>query len=214
MNKLFTLTLALFLSGCVTSVKIPSLENGSQLKEGNGILLLSTGRNKSACDTCKTNWAGILPFITYQIYASADEDKYRKLATIPAETNGGINQLGPDNYGFIHAVELPEGNYLMEGIHGRNGNGMMIAAPGAFLFIPDFNSETNISYEFSISGGNINYIGEFITTDAIPENSSIYVSNSASRDKDFLYEKYPSLKRLPVLVQQLKKPNKTRNPTP
>lgn len=205
-----TVILTLLMIGCATvpkdgsmrSNKLFDFEKTNAISPSNGVLVLSTGRDRSPCDECQANFAGILPFVSYKIFNLREDGLLKELAFIKAE-NGLFSQIGKDNYGFIHMRELPAGRYIIKGI-GARGNDLGAMADGMFVSFLDSNDQTGIAFEFEISEGKINYLGELITINGKLENSSIEISYHLERDLGFAYSKYPLLKRYEIVTSKLK----------
>lgn len=192
--------------------KLFKFEQTNSLTPRHGVLIMSAGRVREPCDKCNANSWGILPFVSYHILSTQEDGSFKKVAFIRAE-NGLFNQIGQQNYGFIHLRELPAGSYIITGIESR-GRDTMFAANGMFVSILDSNDETGISFEFEIEEGKVNYIGQLLTTNGNLINSSIAISHHPERDLEFAYETYPTLKQYEVVTSVLKKSDKTIQTTP
>jgi hypothetical protein len=174
---------------------LPGISDNGSLAEGDGILVVSSGRKRKAGKEDGTNFAGILPFISYHILHRTNDMGYEELAFIPAEA-GFSNQLGKDYYGFIHFRELPAGEYVAVGNATR---GQVLYAGGA-AWAPE-NRTTEIAFRFTIKAGTINYIGELMTMKGFLRNDDIRVLDQQDRDIAFLHEKYRETVKIPVRVQ-------------
>ena len=198
----------MFLTACITNqADLPisnntlySLKNTGSLNPRKGVLVISAGRERNPCKECNANWAGNLPFVSYHLMHEYEQGKYRKIAFIPSEA-GAFSQIGKKRYGFIHMREMPEGNYVMLGDQSR---ALFIQGGGMLMMLDHGESETDISYEFSIQAGKINYLGEFVTQNGLPVNSSILISDERVRDLEFAFKKYPQLKSYDVVDVEVK----------
>ena len=174
---------------------LPGISENGLLGEGDGILLVSSGRKNKANKAEGANFAGILPFISYHVLRRINDLDYEELAFIPAEA-GFSNQLGKDYYGFIHFRELPAGEYVAVGNATR---GQVLYAGGA-AWAPE-NRTTEIAFGFSIKAGKINYIGELVTMKGFLQNEDIRVLDQQDRDIAFLHEQHGETANIPVRVQ-------------
>lgn len=188
---------------------LPAISQQGSLNEGDGILLMSAGRKENAAKDEGTNFAGILPFISYHLLRKTDELNYEELAFIPAEA-GWRNQLDKGYYGFIHYRELPAGDYVAIGNKSRGqslyGQPGMVLSPG--------NRTTEIAFEFSIKAGEINYIGELVTMRGFLKNDDIRVLDQHDRDVAYLIDEYEVVAGLSVDVQLAKPINTDKLPVP
>lgn len=211
-----TLSIAAVVASCATTTQtpgarknsLPTISETGSLAEGEGILLVSAGRKRRAEKEDGTNFAGILPFVSYHILRTNSDSDFEELAFIPAEA-GFSNQLGEDYYGFIHFRELPEGDYVAIGNASR---GRGVYAGGA-VWAPE-NRTTEIAFEFSVKAGRINYVGELMTMRGFLRNEDMRVSNEQSRDIAFLHEKHDETVGLPVHVQLARQVDIDEMPVP
>ena len=198
-----TLLVSFLVASCATTGQSPGVRKNSlpgisetgSLAEGDGILLVSSGRNSNAAKEDGTNFAGILPFISYHILRSTTDSGYEELAFIPAEA-GFSSQLEKGYYGFIHFRELPAGEYIAVG----NASRGQTFYGGGMILTPE-NRTTDIAFRFSIKPGHINYIGELMTMRGFLRNEDIRVLDQQDRDAAFLHEKHSETVDMPVSVQ-------------
>ena len=195
-----TLLIAALVASCATTGQstvvrknsLPQLSATGSLAAEDGILLLSAGRKDSATKEDGANFAGMLPFISYHIVRRTADANYEEVAFIPAEA-GFSNQLGKDDYGFIHFRELPAGEYVAVGDATRGRNlyaGGAIWAPGS--------RTTEIAFGFSIEAGKINYVGELVTMRGFLRNEDVRVLDQQERDIAFLHRKHRETVAMPV----------------
>jgi hypothetical protein len=197
------LLLAAVVASCATTGQstgvrknsLPQISETGSLAEGDGILLVSAGRKDKAAREDGTNFAGILPFISYHILRRTGDSSYAELAFIPAEA-GFSNQLGKGDYGFIHFRELPAGEYVAIGNATR---GQRLYA-GGVIWAPE-NRTTEIAFEFSIEAGKINYVGELVTVRGFLRNEDVRVLDQQERDLAFLRKKHRETAAMPVRVE-------------
>lgn len=197
------LLMTVLLVSCATTAQSPGIRKNSlpgvaktgSLAAGHGILLVSAGRKEEAAKEDGTNFAGILPFVSYHILRIHGDAGYEELAFIPAEA-GLFNQLGKEYYGFIHFRELPAGDYVAVGNATR---GRSLYAAGMIL-APE-NRTTEIALRFSIEAGKINYIGELMTMRGFLRNDDIRIRDQQERDLAFLHEKFAATTDMPLHVQ-------------
>ena len=145
-----------------------------------------------------TNFAGILPFVSYHVLRKTSDLEYEELAFIPAEA-GFSNQLDKGYYGFIHYRELPAGEYLAIGNESRGGSlsaGGVILGPG--------NRTTDIAFTFIIEANKVNYVGELMTMKGFLRNEDIRVLDAHTRDVEFLYAEHNETREIPLSVQLAK----------
>ncbi len=211
MRTFKSVLLALLVAGLTTSCgttgqspgiktnSLPAISQHGSLNNGDGILLMSAGRRENAPKEDGTNFAGILPFISYHLLRKIDDQNYEELAFIPAEA-GWRNQLGKGYYGFIHYRELPAGDYLAIGNKSRGRT--LYGQPGMVLG-PD-NRPTEIAFEFLIRAGEINYIGELMTMRGFLKNDDIRVLDEHERDVAVLMDEYEEISDLLVEVRLAK----------
>lgn len=116
------------------------------------------------------------------------------MAFIPAE-RGMFNELAKEHCGFIYFREVPVGKYIMKGALSRgSGNGENLLEK-----VINNNKGPDISFEFEITPGAINYLGEFITVHGKPVTSSTRINDKRQRDLSYLLKKYPGLKKNKVI---------------
>jgi hypothetical protein len=173
---------------------LPSIEGDGTLAEGNGVLLVSTGRMERATKEDGANFAGNLPFVSYDLYKVEKDGSSQKMAFVPAERLG-FGDLGKEVYGFVHFFELPEGHYIAIGSESR---GVIFVAPGVIMF-PGSGS-TGIAITFSVDQGVVNYVGEWATMRGFLRTEDIRIEDKRARDLEFLYRKSSDSRRLPVRV--------------
>ena len=183
----------------IGSNRLEMIKATGELDPDTGVIVLSLGRDKKACDKCKTNIIGILPFVSYRVVSEGEEMK--ELAFLPAEA-GAINQLGKKHYGYIHMRELPVGEYYLLGV-GSRGRGAALAAGGSFVYIGSGENETPITYKFEVLANKINYLGSLITNDGRLDSSSISIFQTPDRDLEYAIKKYPELKKYEVIHTSL-----------
>lgn len=188
---------------------LPAISQQGFLNEGDGILLMSAGRNKNAAKEDGTNFAGILPFISYHLLRKTDDLDYEELAFIPAEA-GLRNQLDKGCYGYIHYRELPAGDYVAIGNKSR---GQSVLLPPGIVLSPG-NRTTEIAFEFSIKPGEINYIGELMTMRGFSRNDDIRITDQHERDVAFLLGEHEEVTGLLVDVRLAKPINDDKLPVP
>ena len=176
--------------------RLPSLEETGVLADGHGILLMSAGRRQKAPREDGTNFAGILPFVSYHILKRTGESDYEEVAFIPAEA-GFSNQLDKGYYGFIHYRELPAGEYVAIGNATR---GQALHGPGPGMIWADGNRTTEIAFAFVVEDGRVNYIGELMTMRGFLRNDDIRVRDMSERDVAKLHEDYRATEAARVTV--------------
>lgn len=212
-----TLVISVLIVSCATTGQTEAVRKNSlrtinetgSLADDHGILLLSAGRKRKATKEDGTNFAGILPFLSYHILRKTSDLAYEELAFIPAEA-GFSNQLGRDYYGFIHYRELPVGEYVAIGNATRGRN---IYMPGGMIWTPE-NRTTEIAFAFSVDAGKINYIGELMTMKGFLQNEDIRVLDLHERDVAFLHEEHSKTIGIPVHVQLAKPTDIDEMPLP
>ena len=203
---LLTLLISILVTSCATTGQspgvrknsLPQISEAGTLSDGYGILLMSAGRKEKAAKEDGTNFAGILPFVSYHLLRKTSDLEYEELAFIPAEA-GFSNQLDKGYYGFIHYRELPAGEYLAIGNESRGGSlyaGGVIMGPG--------NRTTDIAFTFVIEADKINYVGEFMTMKGFLRNEDIRVLDAHTRDVGFLYAKHNTTREIPLSVRLAK----------
>ena len=215
--KYLIIIFTIMTAGCATvpsdgparSNKLFKLEKSDDVAPGDGVIVLSAGRENDPCDECNANLFGILPFVSYHIFQLLPDEQYKEVAFLQAEA-GMWNQISKEHYGFVHLRELPAGKYLMIGVNSRGYN-MMFAASGFFVTVGDSGGETGVAFEFEVEPGKINYLGQFLTTNGNLVNSSINLSRHEYRDLGFAYKEYPLLERYEVINTVPKNSNKRVN---
>ena len=205
-HLLLTLLFSILVTSCATTGQsigvrknsLPQISEAGTLSDGYGILLMSAGRKQKAAKEDGTNFAGILPFVSYHLLRKTSGLEYEELAFIPAEA-GFSNQLDKGYYGFVHYRELPAGEYLAIGNESRGGSlyaGGVILGPG--------NRTTDIAFTFIIEANKVNYVGELMTMKGFLRNEDIRVLDAHTRDVEFLYAEHNETREIPLSVQLAK----------
>ena len=100
-HLLLTLLISILVTSCATTGQspgvrknsLPQISEAGTLSDGYGILLMSAGRKQKAAKEDGTNFAGILPFVSYHLLRKTSDLEYEELAFIPAEA--GFSKYSP-----------------------------------------------------------------------------------------------------------------------